>query len=176
MVQELDAQTEALVVIGYHSAATSGGNPLSHTFTGLFHRIELNGERMSEFRCISLTARDLGVPTVFISGDSTVCDEAQELEPSILTVATQRGVGNSTISMHPHVALEQIRSGVAQAIEARKPPPPMPESFCLDIRFRHHSNAYRFSFYPGAQSLSDDTVRVESNTWFEILRAFRFAR
>jgi len=176
MVQELDKHFAALVFVGYHSAATSGGNPLSHTFTGLFNYLELNGQRLSEFRANSLTGRSLGVPSVFVSGDAALCQEAQGWEPHITTVATQIGVGRSTVSVHPEEALEQIQAGVTKAILGRKPPAAMPDHFRLDVRYRQHMDAFRFSFFPGAEAVADDTVRIESAEWFEILRALRFAR
>jgi D-amino peptidase len=176
MVQELDSTFEALVFVGYHSAATAGGNPLSHTFSGAFNRIELNGERLSEFRCNSLTGRSLGIPSVFLSGDEALCKEAQGWEPEITTVVTQRGVGRSTISIHPARSLEQIREGAARAIQGRQAPAAMPGPYRLDVRFREHMDAYRFSFYPGAVAVTDDTTRFETDTWFEVLRALRFAR
>jgi len=162
--------------VGYHGAATDGGNPLSHTFTGLFNRLELNGQRLSEFRVNSLIGRSLGVPSVFLSGDESLCEEARSCEPHITTVAPLRGVGHSTISIHPAQALEQITEGIAKGIKERQPPKAMPDHFKLDVRFRSHINAYRFSFYPGAEAIADDTVRFESNNFFDVLRAIQFAR
>jgi len=176
MVQEIDSSFAALLFVGYHSAATSAGNPLSHTFTGVFNRLELNGAVLSEFRCNSLTGRSEGVPSVFLSGDEALCETAQEEEPGILTVATQKGVGASSINVHPAWSLEEIHAGVARAVAERQDPPPMPESFRLDIRYRQHMDAYRFSFYPGAEAVGSDTVRFESDRWFDVIRAIRFAR
>jgi D-amino peptidase len=176
MVQELDERFAALVIVGYHSAASMGGNPLSHTFAGLYSRLELDGAPLSEFRVMSLTARSHGVPTVFLSGDAALCEDARRQEPGIVAVPTLRGVGASVISEHPEAVIEGIRSGVAEGLAARRAVPVMPERFRLDLRYRHHRDAYRFSFYPGAEAIADDTVRFESEDWFEVLRALRFAR
>ncbi len=176
MVQELDDSFAALLFVGYHSAATSGGNPLSHTFTGLFNRLELNGECLSEFRVNSLTGRSLGVPSVFLSGDQALCEEARRYEPALTTVATLRGIGHSTISPHPTESLEAIRSGVIHALAERPAPGEMPDSFRLDIRFRAQMDAHRFSFYPGAEAIADDTVRFQTDCWFDLVCALRFAR
>jgi D-amino peptidase len=177
MVQELDESFSALVFVGYHSAATAGGHPLGHTFSNsTFSRLELNGDRLSEFRVNSLTGRNLGVPSVFVSGDEGLCEEAHGWEPEITAFATMRGLGRSTISVHPEVSIQEIRAGVSRAVSNRQSPEPMPERFCLDIRYREHMNAYRFSFYPGAEAIADDTVRFETDTWFEVLRTLRFAR
>ena len=91
-------------------------------------------------------------------------------------MAPLRGIGHSTVSIHPAEALEQIATGIAKGIAARQPPQAMPEHFKLDVRFRSHINAYRFSFYPGAEAIADDTVRFETDSFFDILRAIQFAR
>jgi len=52
----------------------------------------------------------------------------------------------------------------------------MPDAFSLEIRYRDHAEAYRFAFYPGTEAVADDTVRFQTDSWFELLRALRFAR
>ena len=178
MVQELDATFDALVLVGYHSAAGSSGHPLAHTFRGTIHHIELNGEQLSEFRVNSLTARHEGVPTIFLSGDETLCAEASVTEPDIVTVATHRGVGHSTVGLHPTDTRQQIRDGVQRALAGvgNQPLQPMPDAFRLAIRYRNQLDAYSSSFYPGAWLADDVTVEFETKDWFEILRLLQFVK
>lgn len=178
MVQELESSFDALVLVGYHSAAASGGHPLSHTFRGTIHRIELNGERLSEFRVNSLTARLEGVPAVFLSGDETLCAEASVAEPGIVTVATHRGVGKSTVGLHPGDARQQIHDGVYRALSevGSHQLQPMPTAFVLDICYRSHLDAYSASFYTGALLTDDVTIRFETDEWFEVLRTLQFVK
>jgi D-amino peptidase len=178
MVQELDATFDALVLVGYHSAAGSSGHPLAHTFRGTIHHIELNGEQLSEFRVNSLTARHEGVPTVFLSGDEKLCAGAALVEPDIVTVATHRGVGHSTVGLHPTDTRQQIRDGVQRALAGvgNQPLQPMPDAFRLAIRYRNQLDAYSSSFYPGVSLADDVTIEFETKDWFEILRLLQFVK
>ena len=49
MVQELDESFDAVMMIGYHSAAGSEGNSLAHTLSLDASEIRINGNRASEF-------------------------------------------------------------------------------------------------------------------------------
>jgi len=49
MVQELDESFDAVAMIGWHGPAGDGGNPLSHTMTGHYAHITLNGAPLSEY-------------------------------------------------------------------------------------------------------------------------------
>ena len=62
MLQELDASFDAVAMIGWHGPAGDGGNPLSHTMTGRFARMTLNGGPMSEFVQHAHVAGLVGVP------------------------------------------------------------------------------------------------------------------
>jgi len=81
MVQGLDASFAGAAFVGYHSAAGSNGNPLAHTFSGSFARVELNGVTASEFVIYAYAAASVGVPVVFLSGDKVLCEEAQAAMP-----------------------------------------------------------------------------------------------
>ena len=56
MVQELDSSFDACCFVGYHGHASHPDNPLSHTNTGLWNRITVNGDDLSEYRQHAYTA------------------------------------------------------------------------------------------------------------------------
>ncbi|MEZ4235466.1 MAG: M55 family metallopeptidase [Myxococcota bacterium] len=174
MVQELDDRYDAVCFVGYHAPATSGGHPLSHTLTGKFARIELDGERLSELRLNATTARVHGVPTAFVSGDAGLCDEARALLPGAVVVPSGRGVGHSTVARHPDDVLDEIRAGVREGLARAERVAPPEGPFALEVRFRVHHDAYRASHYPGAEAVADDRVRLVAPTWDGVLRALLF--
>ena len=178
MVQELDKSFDALILVGYHSPAGSGGHPLAQTFRATIHFIELNGEQLSEFRVNSLTVRNKGIPTVFLSGDENLCEDASKAEPEIVTFATHRGIGDSTIGRNLIEGLQKIGDGVQRALARVKSIPiqTMPDEFKLKIRYLHPSDAYWSSFYPGVSLANDVTIEFEPQDWFEILRLIQFVR
>jgi len=98
------------------------------------------------------------------------------LIPNIATLAVKQGAGNSTVSIHPHLAVEKIRDGVQTALQRdlSKCRLPMPAQFTVDITYKDHAMAGKASFFPGAVSTHPHTIRFESNDYFEVLRLFAF--
>ena len=176
MLQELDTSFQALVLIGYHSRMGSGANPLSHTMSGRITWIKLNGVEVSEFSLCAYTAALVRVPLVFVSGDKGLCEEAVSLNAHITTVAVKEGVGDSTINLHPDLAVEQIRSQVARAVaNAQKCLLPLPDHFTAEVRFHRPERAYRSGFFPGARQTDPTTVQFDHADFFEVLRFLLFA-
>ena len=164
------------MMIGYHSRANSGGSPLAHTMTGNMTYIKINGQYASEFLMAAYTAGLVGVPVVFLSGDAALCQEAQAFIPGLSTVAVMQGVGNTTVSIHPHLAVEQIRAGVEAALKGALPKcrVPMPKHFSVEMRYKVHAHAYNASFFPGVSLIEPHVVQFEADDYFEVLRFFSF--
>ena len=176
MMQELDETFAGVIMIGYHSRAGGAGNPLSHTLTGSVVYIKLNGRYASEFLINTYAAAMFNVPVVFVSGDQGVCDDAVALNPHIGVAAVKTGIGNSTVSIHPALAVTRIREGVAAAL---KDDPALfrlslSTRFSVEIQYKNHFDAYKASFYPGASLTAPDTVHFEAQDYFEVLRLFLF--
>ena len=73
MVQELDSSFDALMMIGYHSMAGHGGNPLAHTMSSSkIDSVFINDQQTSEFFLHGNIAGKHGVPLVFVSGRASV--------------------------------------------------------------------------------------------------------
>ena len=176
MMQELDETFHAALVIGYHSRASSNGSPLAHTMTGNVISLKINEQFASEFMMSAYTAGLVRVPVVFLSGDAALCQEAQALISGLSTVAVMHGVGDSTVSIHPQVAVERIRSGVEAALKAdvSKCRVPMPGHFSVELRYKNHADAYHASFFPGVSLMGPHTVGFEADDYFEVLRFFAF--
>ena len=177
MMQELDDTFDAVVLIGYHSAVTSGGNPLAHTMnSSVLEYIKLNGEILSEFRMNSYMASYFGVPVVFISGDKGICDEAKELDRNIYTVAVKEGKGNSTINIHPDLALEKIQEGVEKALNQNffMYDIDLPKEFELEIRYKEHAMLETRVNYPGAEKINSKTLKVRFDNYISVIRAIKF--
>lgn len=178
MVQELEDDVSAVAMIGYHAWAGSGGNPLAHTLNGsAFFEVSLNGRPVSEFEIYTYAAALARVPVVFVSGDEAVCDRAREMVPGIHVVPVMRGVGASTISIHPEEARERIHDEMARAIEALPSiaPPALPDHFRLQVAFKDAPRAVRMGFYPGASLEGPRTVCFAHENYTEILRFLVFA-
>ena len=114
MLQELDDSFDAIALIGWHGAASSGDNPLAHTLSSrTLQEVRLDGVRCSEFRLHALAAAELGVPVVLVAGDAGLCAEVEQTNGAIRTVRTSVGHGASTVSEHPDLVTEALRSELA---------------------------------------------------------------
>jgi len=177
MVQELDDSFAAMMMIGYHSPADANTNPLAHTMNGRIARMTINGVVVSEFLLHGLAAALRNVPVVLVSGDAGLCTIVRETNPNITTVDVKRGIGNSTVNLHPRVAAARIRTGATAAIRAgglHQCRLALPESFEVEISYRRHTDAFRNSFYPGAELVRSDTIRYRTEDYFDVLRLMLF--
>ena len=176
MVQEIDGSFKALLFIGYHSPAGSDANPLAHTMSGAFNFIRLNGLTASEFLIAAYTAEYYRVPSVFVSGDKGLCDLAIQYNPAIKTVPTKEGRGEASINYHPNVVIKRIEESVEQALRGDLSQcfSSLPNHFTIDFGFKDHYLAKAKSFYPGAQLIDPQTVRFETDDYYEVLRVMHF--
>jgi len=176
MAQELDESFDAALFIGYHSAGGSDTNPLAHSMSTEIDYIKLNGEHATEFLVHAYIANYLKVPVVFVSGDLGLCDSVKGINSNIVTIPVKEGVGDSTVNIHPELALDLIKSGVQDSLKKNLYLCNicLPDEFLLEIKYKKHYDAYRKSFYPGAKQMGADVVEFKSNDYMDILRAMAF--
>jgi D-amino peptidase len=176
MVQDLDETFDAVMMIGYHSAAGSEANSLAHTLSLDATEIRINGRRASEFYIHALASSMLGVPTAFVSGDKGLMEEIEDLNPAIARCAVKEGRGQSTLSMTPAGACRAIREGATAALrtELRKSLLEVPEHTVLEITYADPNLATRHQWYPGARHTGNRTIRFETTEYLDVLRMLNY--
>ena len=175
MVAGLDSSFDALICIGYHSAAYGGGNPLAHTMNLQNNYIRINGRTAAEFDLNTYVAAQHGVPSVFISGDEEICQHARELVPEIETVGVKYGIGNATFNMSADKACRLIEKGVEEALKKTDAClMKEPERYDVEINFKEAVNAFRASFYPGVEQVDAKTVRYTAANAHEMMTTRMF--
>jgi D-amino peptidase len=144
--------------------------------TGAWTRITINGRDVSEFFLNTYTAAMFKVPVVFVSGDQGLCDDVAALNPAIATVAVKKGVGSSTVSIHPELAVTRIREEMTKALKGNlsKYLVTLPDRFSVDIQYKDHTKARQYSFYPGAKLTNSLTIHFEHADYYEVLRFMFF--
>ena len=80
MMFGLDDSYEGVVFTGYHNAAGTNSNPLSHTMNTRNNFVKINGVIASELMINSLTAAYIGVPVFCVCGDKGLCDWIQSVK------------------------------------------------------------------------------------------------
>ena len=134
-----EGKYDFLVFVGQHAKAGSAYAHLCHT-QGIHYRDDsINGVSIGEFGELAMCASELGIRTIFGSGDEAFTREAQALVPGIETVAVKRGTNPdpghalpegaywthnvSAIHLQPEEARKRIRAGARRALDrARKEP------------------------------------------------------
>lgn len=179
MMFGLDSSFDAALMVGYHSGAGSGGNPLAHTFSSAsIQHLKINGVLASEFRFNTLVARNKKVPVVFISGDTEICEEAKDMDEQIISCPVLTGFGGAARSIHPDLACERIRAGVTSALSVTPADYEMflPDEYCFEVTFKSQKDAYRASYFPGASLLRPDTSRFISRDLFAAQQFLMFVK
>jgi len=177
MVQELDESFDALLFVGYHSKAGSGGNPLAHTMnSSKLERLWINDQETSEFLLHGYWAATMKIPIALVTGDKALTEHVKNINPHIATVAVKTGIGDSTVNMHPEQAREDIKTAALSTLSG-----PLNncildllDEFEIRLRFLNPRDAYRASFYPGCEKVDDKTVLFQTNDYFEVLRTIKF--
>ena len=131
----LDEGYDATATIGQHAKS---GTPYSHiTHTGSFacYDLTINGFSIGEYGTFVLCGMELGIPSIFASGEEAFCREAEILTPGVVTAAVKRGLlpddhrrgltakeysmmKLSAHHMNPKAACKLIRERAEQAVRA----------------------------------------------------------
>jgi len=92
----LDDTFDALVFVGQHAKSGTPYAHLAHTQSTGYLDLSINGVSIGEFGQLSMCASELGIRTIFGSGDLAFTKEAQALVTGIETVAVKRGLRSGT--------------------------------------------------------------------------------
>lgn len=116
----------ALILLGYHARAGQAGALLEHTYSsGSIQNMWLNGRLAGEFAFDAAIAGEYGVPTVMVSGDNKICEEALEWVPNIITCQVKTAhtcQGARLLSMEKaHGLIEERAAEAVRSIGKIKP-------------------------------------------------------
>lgn len=113
----LDASFDAMFFFGQHAMAGARDANLAHTYSSRnIEYYRLNGQEMGEFGCLAAIAGSFGVPTVFVSGDDKMIEEARSLVPGIYGAQVKVGLAlQYALSLAPEDARDLVRDVAAEA-------------------------------------------------------------
>ena len=177
MVQGLNNDFDALMMVGYHSRAGSSGNPLAHTMSSAkVDEMILNDKPASELLLHGTIASKYQVPLVFVSGDFGICKEAKLINPLTITHSAMKGIGNSTISIQPELSRLKIKKKAEKSLslDLKLCTWAHPKKFKLEIKYMKHVDAYKAAQYPGTMMLSPKRIVFENQDYDNIMRFVLF--
>jgi D-amino peptidase len=171
MAEGLSADHDIALFVGYHAPAGSHG-VLSHTFSGYFTDVRLNGTTVSEADVNALLAGSLGVPVGMVSGDDVICRLVERDFPGVRTVEVKTARGWSAAnSLAPSRALAALASGTREAIARAgdlRPRVP-PDVLALAIEMPDITSAELAEAIPGVRRTSPRTVEAELGTAADVV-------
>jgi D-amino peptidase len=111
----------AVVFIGYHGKAGTGGSVLAHTINGrVVADVRCNGRSLGELGLNTALAAHHGVPAVLVAGDDSVAAEAGDVAPGMHTVVVKRALGaRAAALLHPDEVCARIEQEVPRALADR---------------------------------------------------------
>lgn len=122
-----DGSFDAMFQCGLHAKAGAEGGVLSHSFMPFLENVWLNGVRIGEIGMNMASFGELGVPSVFVSGDQAAVDEARALVQGIEGAVVKRGLEEKqrlgalsvrkAVSLSPERAREVIREAARRAMD-----------------------------------------------------------
>ena len=174
MMEGIDASFDAVVFVGYHARAGTPDAIIDHTSSGNVTDFAINGQSLPEAGYNALLAGHWGVPVVFVAGDQAVVNQVQELFGEVGTFATKQGIGAASKGLHPEVAQEGIRAGVAEAVRnrGRSRPFTMTKPYTLVLKMKSEASVYNGSYFPGARRTGDWELTFTDDDIYRVMYAF----
>lgn len=182
MVQGIDQGVQAAFFIGYHARAGAQNAILDHTWSSrTVMNVWLNGELTGETGLNAAVCGHFGAPLLLLTGDQTVCAEAQGLIGGLETVTVKRASGRQAAEcLPPPVAQELIQQAAARAVRrylaGDHPLPYRPaQPLAVRVEFHYSDMADRAALLPGARRLDGRTLEFEAADMPAAYWAFRAA-
>jgi len=170
MVQGLDSTFDALVFLGYHARAGTGGGFIAHTGSGAVAGLWLNGTEVGEGGLNAHMAGALGVPVIMAAGDSAFAMEIRALVPGIRAVVTKTAVGSSAARLiHPEVVRARLKAAITEALAQRASIRPLrvTEPVTVRMRFDETTRADIVEAIPGVRRLDGTAIEYPARTMRE---------
>jgi len=142
----MDRSFDVMAWVGQHAMAGAPGGHLTHTGSFGVLEMTLNGVPIGEMARCAYMGAELGIRSIFLSGDRAGCEEAQALVPGIETVSVKEGLSfyqgldltaedaekafTAARHLSPQVARERIRERAERALRRAQEDPAMGRLEC----------------------------------------------
>ena len=182
MVQGIEAGVNGVLLVGYHARAGSQSAILDHTWSSAsVANLWLNENLVGETGLNAAICGYFGAPVLMITGDQTVCAEAQELLGPIETVVVKRASGRMAAEcLPPQVTQEMICEAASRAVrrllEGKAPEPlRLAEPVQVAIEFFNSEMADKAGLLPGARRLDGRRIAFTASDMRAAYTGFRAA-
>ena len=113
----LDESFDAMMIVGMHAKEGENRGVMNGTWAG-GQKLWLNGKEIGELGLWMALAAELGVPTIMVTGDTAVAEEAKDLVPDIYTTAVKIGLNRYCCEIiHPKKAWKMLEDNAREAVK-----------------------------------------------------------
>ncbi len=181
MVHGVDQGVDAVFFIGYHARVGAKEAILDHTWSDeRVCNLWINGKLFGESALNGAVCGHFNVPVIMISGDQTVCAEAQDVFGAALEKAVvKRAIGRMAAECYPPaVSAKLIEDAAKRAMKklvAGKAPKPfrVKAPIKMTLELMQSEMADKAMIMPGVVRLSDRKVQYVGDDMVTIYFAFR---
>ena len=108
----------AVILLGYHAMAGTPNALLEHTYSSqAIQNMWLNGKLAGEFAFDALIAAEYGIPTIMVSGDDKICEEARSTVPDVVACQVKKAITcQSALLLSINDAHQLIKEKTIEAI------------------------------------------------------------
>ncbi len=177
MVDGLDSSFDALILLGFHTAAGAFGT-MSHTMSGTaFTKIEIDGRQVGEVELFGGYAAEMGIPLALVTGDNVLAKEVSTVFPKAKTVVVKDSLGAwATDSLSPKETRNLIETSTETCLTEGNIEPPIPlqtEAFFVEIEMTRQFFADACGLLPDIDRLSATRIRYKSQSYADATRVIQ---
>ncbi len=176
MMEGLDSSFDGICFVGYHGSIGAEHAILSHTYNpGAIWEVRINGDVVGESAINALVAAHYQVPIILISGDEITVKEAYNIAPDAEKVVVKHSLGRfAAAHIHPEVACEMLRNGVAHAVRDinEMHPPAFTQPVALEVTFLVADMAEMALGIRGVKRIGARTIVLRNENLLELYQMF----
>ena len=167
-------ETDALVLLGYHSRAGTPDGVLSHTYSTNIHRVFINGFEAGETYLTSAVAGEFNVPVKMVAGDQKAVEEAQEYLKDCEFVALKKGLSRySADSMSMDAALDALREASRSCVSRKGTVLKIKGPVEVKVEFNNPAMADNCMIFNGTTRVDGYTVSARAENMLQAYNTFR---
>jgi D-amino peptidase len=173
MLEGLAPDCDGALLVGYHAMAGTLGAVLEHTWNYKTFSVRVGDVEVGEFGLAALLAGEMGVPTLYVSGDDKIASEARALVPGITVTVVKTGVRREVAAFPaPEAARARMTRDVEAALRAERPAPLAWSGEPLRLTFTRATFCDLAETCPGVVRLDGRTLEMGGETFADVYRAF----
>jgi D-amino peptidase len=175
----LTPEVDGLILIGHHAAVGHPGGLLAHTAIGGLTDVRVDGRTRSEGEFFTFMAAEIGVPLLAVSGDDVICQQLEELVPTIETAVVKHALASQAARHLPSArAREAITSachrGTARLVAGDTSVPATSPGHRLDIDLGQLAGFAPLLVEAGFGSDKTGVVHIDITTWAQAWERLAF--